>query len=442
MLLIGNGLLITREPARPVWLDGCVAVRENKIVEVGSTEELQGKYPDASFVDAQGRLIMPGLINTHMHCYSSFARGMDLKSQSPHEFNEILTRLWWRLDKTLTMDDVYFSAAVAMIDCIKNGTTTIFDHHASPNCVPGSLFRMAEAAQELGLRTCLCYEVSDRDGDEVAQQGIDENVDYISKCKRDHDAMRCGLFGLHASFTLNDALLRRSADIASMLGVGCHIHTAEALSDVEDCQSKHGKRVVERLKDFGVLSPATIAAHCVHVNEREIEMLREKAPFVVHNPESNMGNAVGCAPVLEMVRRGIRVGMGTDGYTSDMFESLKVANLLHKHQQQDAAAAWAEPHDMLFEQNADFASTAFGETLGRLVPGALADIIVVDYNPPTPLTADNLNGHVLFGMTGRSVATTIINGRVVMQERKILVADEQEVFGRARELAEKMWKRF
>ncbi len=442
MLLVGNGCLLTRDPECPYVVDGCVAVQDNKIVEVGSTEDLWGAYSEASFIDARGRVIMPGLINTHMHCYSSFARGMDLKAQSPHEFNDILTRLWWRLDKTLTLEDVYYSAAVAIIDCIKNGTTTIFDHHASPRCVPGSLFRVADAADKLGIRTCLCYEVSDRDGMQAAQQGIDENVNYIGKCKNDKDSMRRALFGLHASFTLSDALLRRSAESAAMLGVGCHIHTAEALSDVEDCQSKHGKRVVERLLDYGVLLPATIAAHCVHVNDAEIRILQEHDPFVVHNPESNMGNAVGCAPVLEMTRQGVRVGLGTDGYTCDMLESLKVAHLLHKHQQQDAAAAWTEPHAMLFEQNADFASGCFGETLGRLVPGALADIIVVDYTPPTPLTAKNINSHVLFGMTGRSVATTIINGRVVMRDRKITLADEKEVSAKARELAGKLWERF
>ena len=200
--------------------------------------------------------------------------------------------------------------------------------------------------------------------------------------------------------------------------------------------------MVERLNAFGVLNPATIAAHCVQVNEREIGILRETAPFVVHNPESNMGNAVGCAPVLEMLGQGVRVGLGTDGYTTDMFESLKVANLLHKHQQHDAAAAWVEPHSMLFEQNADFASACFGETLGRLTPGALADIIIVDYDPPTPMTSNNLNGHLLFGMTGHSVVTTVINGQVVMQNRQISLADEKEVFAKARGLAAELWRRF
>jgi putative selenium metabolism protein SsnA len=442
MLLIGKGNLITRDPKAPFLMNGCVAISKNEIVEINSTDRLQSKYPMATFIDARGGVIMPGLINTHMHCYSSFARGMDLKAQSPHEFNDILTRLWWRLDKTLTLDDVYYSAVVAMIDCIKNGTTTIFDHHASPGCVRGSLFQLAEAAGDFGLRTCLCYEVSDRGGEQVAQQGIDENAEYIRACQKAADPMRRGLFGLHASFTLNDDLLRRSAEMALELDVGCHIHTAEARSDLEDCQKRYGKRVVERLDDFGVLQPGSIAAHCVYVAGKEFDILQQKQPLVVHNPESNMGNAVGCAPVLELMRQGVRVGLGTDGYTSDMLESLKVANLLHKHQQQDAAAAWTEPHTMLFEQNADFSSACFGAIVGRLVPGAVADVIVVDYDPPTPLTAENINGHVLFGMSGRSVATTVVNGKILMLERQVLVADAAEVSARAREQAREVWRRF
>ncbi len=442
MLLIGNGYLVTRDTNNPLIPAGCVAIQANRIVEVGDTEALRGKHPSASFVDAHGGLIMPGLINTHMHCYSSFARGMDLKAQSPHEFNQILERLWWRLDKVLTLDDVYYSAAVAMIDCIKNGATTIFDHHASPGCVPGSLFRIADAARDLGLRTCLCYEVSDRDGEAVAEQGIEENASYIRDCRQAGDSLRRALFGLHASFTLNDDLLRRGAEMATELGVGCHIHTAEALSDVTDCQRRYGKRVVERLSDFGVLGPQSIAGHCVHIDENEMDLLKQKQALVVHNPESNMGNAVGCAPVLAMLQRGVRVGLGTDGYTGDMLESLKVANLLHKHQQQDAAVAWAEPHEMLFGRNAEFASACFDAPLGQLVPGALADVIVVDYEPPTPLTAANLNAHILFGCSGRAVRTTVVNGRILMQDRRLLVADAAEIAAKARVQAEQLWQRF
>ena len=442
LLLIGNGFLITRDPVRPFLFNGCVAARENRIAEIGTTGELRKKYPEAKYVDAKGGLIMPGLINTHMHFYSSFARGMNLKADSPRQFNEILEKLWWRLDKTLTLDDVYFSAAVALLDCIKNGATTIFDHHASPGCIAGSLFRISEAAQKMGIRTCLCYEVSDRDGKDVAQQGIDENAEYIKSCAKAADPMRRALFGLHASFTLNDELLARCASTAAELDSGCHIHTAEAISDAQDCRQKHGKSVVERLQDFGVLGEKTIASHCVHVDEREMELLCSSRSFVVHNPESNMGNAVGCSPVLEMMAKGVRVGLGTDGYTCDMLESIKVANMLHKHQRQDAGVAWGEPHEMLFAHNADFASACFGETLGRLVPGALADIIVVDYDPPTPMNGNTFLGHFLFGLCGATVETTVAQGRVLMEDRELKGLNEAALMQESRRLAAKFWKRF
>ena len=443
LLLIGNGNLITRDAGRPLLANGCAVVVGERIAEIGDTTLLREKYPAAEFLDAKGGLIMPGLINTHMHFYSSFARGMDLKTTAgPRVFLEILQKLWWRLDRTLNLEDVYYSAAIAMVDCVKNGVTTVFDHHASPGCVRGSLQRIEAAAELLGIRTCLCYEVSDRDGAAVAAAGVAENRDYIDRCHRSGGSLRRGMVGMHASFTLGDELLRQCVALAAELDVGCHVHTAEARSDAVDCRQRYGRGVVERFGDFGVLGPKTITAHCVHVDEAEMELLRSSGAFVVHNPESNMGNAVGCAPVLNMLEQGIKVGLGTDGYTCDMLESLKVANLLHKHESSDPSAAWAQPHAMLFGANADFASACFGEPLGRLTAGALADVIVIDYDPPTPLHAANIDGHVLFGLAGGAVTTTIVNGRILMRDRRINTADVQAIAGKSRELAQALWARF
>ena len=441
-LLVGNGRLLTRDDRMPLIDNGCVAIERGLIVLVGETEALRQSYPAAKFIDAHGGLIMPGLINTHTHLYSTFARGMALKEDAPANFVEILERLWWRLDKVLNLEDVYLSAMVGMIGCIKNGTTTIFDHHSSPGDLRGSLLRIAEAAQQTGLRSCLCYEVTDRDGSMVTDASIEENREFLASCKASPDDLIRGLFGLHASFTVSDETVARSTRVAADLGAGFHIHVAEAESDVIACQREHGKRVVERLHDLGILGPKTIAAHCVHVNDREIDLLRSTGTSVIHNPESNMGNAVGCAPVLEMVRRGVSVGMGSDGYTCDMFESLKVANLLHKHQTGQPGAAWREPAAMLFEQNAMIASECFGRPIGRLVPGACADIIVVDYDPPTPMLTSNIGSHLLFGVSGRSVQTTIIGGQVVMKDRELLSIDEKEVTAKARASAVKLWDRF
>jgi putative selenium metabolism protein SsnA len=442
MLLVGNGTLITQDEHLPLIEDGCVAIQDGLIVEVGETADLQRRHPAAQFVNARGRLIMPGLINTHTHLYSTFARGMALKDEAPCDFLQILKRLWWRLDRVLTLEDVYLSAMVALIDCIKNGTTTIFDHHSSPGAVTGSLFRIAEAARRTGVRSCLCYEVSDRDGAEVADQSIEENRAFLKDCKKSDDSLLKGLFGLHASFTVSDKTAERCTVLAKELDAGFHIHVAEAEADVTQCQREHGKRVVERLHGLGILGSKTIAAHCVHVNDAETELLMDSKTNVIHNPESNMANAVGSAPVLEVISRGVRVGLGSDGYTTDMFESLKVANALQKHRTGQPGAGWTEVPAMLFGANANLASESFGRPVGKLIPGAHADLIIVDYDPPTPLRASNIMGHILFGISGRSIETTIIGGRIVMADRKLLEIDEHEVMTLARVSAEKLWQRF
>ena len=448
ILLVGNGRLITRDDARPLVENGCVVIHDGIVIEIGTTAAMLEAYPAERFVDALGGLIMPGLINAHMHLYGTFARGMALKDDAPGNFVEILERLWWRLDKALTLDDVYLSAAVAMIDCIRNGATTIFDHHSSPGAVSGSLFRIGDAAHLTGLRSCLCYEVSDRDGEEAAQRGIEENRAFLTACNNprkragEDPGLLRGLFGLHASFTLSDRTIAQCSRAAAAFDAGFHVHVAEAASDVAQCQREHGKRVVERFYDWGMLGAKSIAAHCVHVDDREIALLQSTKTNVIHNPESNMGNAVGCAPVLQMVERGVRVGLGTDGYTSDMFESLKVANLLAKHNSGQPAAGWIEPPAMLFDSNANLASECFGNIIGKLVPGACADLIVVDYNPPSPLTAINMDSHILFGVSGRAVRTTIIGGRIAMQDRVLAGIDEERIMAQAREGAARLWQRF
>lgn len=442
MLLVGNGTVITRDPENPLIDDGCVVIDDSLIVEVGDTAELRVRYPEADFLDVGRMLIMPGLINTHMHGYSTFARGMSLKDPSPANFKEILERLWWRLDRTLTLDDVYQSALVTMIDCIKNGTTTIFDHHASAGCIDGSLFKMAEASRQTGIRSCLCYEVSDRDGRTAAENGIRENRDFIRFCRQENDPMLKALFGLHASLTLSDQTLAQCVHENEGSGVGFHIHAAEGIEDLQDARTRYGLGVIERLKNAQILGEKTIAVHCVHVSEREMAILNETKTMVVHNPESNMGNAVGAAPVVSLMAMGVLVGLGTDGYTSDLFESLKATNCLIKHDHRDPGAGWAEAPAMLFENNSTIAGRIFPRPLGRLVPGAYADVIVVDYHPPTPLHYENINAHLLFGVSGRSVDTTIINGRIVMENRKLTMIDEEAVCARSRELAARVWARF
>ena len=441
MILIGNGRVFTRDENNPYIENGAVLIDGKVIKEIGKTDELKAKYPDAQYKDAKGRLVMPGFINPHMHYYSTFARGMFLDNPPATMFSDILKGLWWRLDRALTLEDVYYSAAMPMIEQIKSGVTTVIDHHASAYAVEGSLFKIADAAREFGIRSNLCYETSDRDGEAIAKAGIKENADFIKYCNEQKDDMIKGLFGFHASMTVSDKTLDESLAAAANVNGGFHVHCAEGIEDVADSLAKYNQRVIERWYKRGVLNEKSIAVHCIHLSSDEIDMLKESNVAVVHNPESNMGNAVGIAPILEMMKRGVLVGLGTDGYTADMTESYKVANIIHKHVNKLPSVGWVEPPQMLFDNNRKIVNRFIEGTTGILKEGAYADVIIVDYKGPTPLNETNLNSHILFGVTGRNVDTTIINGRVVMDERRLVDIDEEKVAAKSVELAQKLWNR-
>ncbi|MCF2625673.1 putative aminohydrolase SsnA [Fusobacterium perfoetens] len=440
-MILTNGRVITQDQNNPYIENGAVVIKKEKIVAIGNTEEILKKYPDEEIIDVENKIIMPGIINTHHHIYSAFARGMASKGKAPKDFIEILEGLWWKIDKKLTLEDLKYSAYTTYIDCIKNGVTTVFDHNASPYAVKNSLFTIANVAQKLGLRTCLCYEVSDRDGEEILKDGIDENINFIKEYNNNSQNMIKGMFGLHAAFTLSDESLAMCREKMKGINAGYHVHVAEGKADLEDSLKKYGKRVVERLNEFGILGKKTLAVHCIHVDDNELNILKNTDTYVVHNPESNMGNAVGCQPFLKLFEKGIITGLGTDGYTSDMFESMKVANIIHKHVNQNPSVAWGEVPEAMFKNNRKIAGEYFEGELGILKEGALADVIVVDYDPLTPLTENNINSHILFGMMGRSVVTTIINGKVVMKDRKLIEIDEKEIFKQSRTVAQKLWDR-
>ena len=438
MLVLGNGKLFTRNDEMPFVENGAVAIEGTKIAAVGETEAIKKQYGDAEFIDAKGGVIMPAFINTHEHIYSAMARGLSIKGYNPKGFLDILDGQWWTIDRHLTLEQTKYSAVETLISCIRNGVTTVFDHHASFGQIGGSLFTIADVAKELGVRACLCYEISDRDGMDKARESVMENAEFIRYALKDDTDMIAGMMGMHAQFTISDATMELAA-ANKPDEVGYHIHVAEGIEDLHDCLKKYGKRIVDRLMDFNILGEKTLLGHCIYINPHEMDLIKDTNTMVVHNPESNMGNACGCPPTMEQVHRGILTGLGTDGYTHDMIESYKVANVLHKHHLCDANAAWGEVPKMLFENNAAIANRYFKTPLGVLKEGAAGDVIVVDYNPPTQLDASNINGHILFGMTGRDVVTTVANGRVLMKDREIKVIDVEEAMAKCREESAKLW---
>ena len=347
MKLVTNGRLITRNAdAQGYYEHGAVAFEGTKIVEVGEEAALRAKYPGAEIIDAKGGVIMPAFINAHTHIYSALARGLSIVGNNPTNFNEALDGTWWAIDRHLMMDGTRASAAALYMDSIKQGVTTIFDHHASYGEIPGTLHTIAEESKRLGLRSCLCYEVSDRDGEEKCLQAIQENADFITECEQRKDPMLAAMFGGHALFTISDKTFDRM--VAANNGrTGYHIHVSEGMNDVYDSLQNYGRRPVQRLQDHGILGPKTILGHCIHVNTAEMEIIKETGTMVVNNPESNMGNAIGICPVLQLYKRGILLGMGTDAYTNDMLESLKVALCSQRSQNCLPNVGWCEVTDML-----------------------------------------------------------------------------------------------
>lgn len=443
-MLITNGRLVTWNTPNEIIENGGIYIKNGRIAEIGPSQTLLQKYPNAPQLDAHQQLVMPGNICAHTHFYGAFARGMAIPAPPMKDFPDILERLWWRLDRALFDVDVKYSALVSLIDAIKHGTTTLIDHHASPNAIDSSLDQIADAVEQAGVRAALCYEVTDRNGAEGTQAGISENVRFLHSLKERQSNLLAGTFGLHASLSLSDETLADCVAAARELDTGFHIHVAEHEADEYDSLYKYGKRVVHRLADAGILGPKSIVAHCVHVDAAEMNLLRDTGTWVTHQPRSNMNNAVGAADVESMLRLGIPVCLGNDGFSNNMWAEWKTAYLLHKVAHRDPRRAnGMDIVQMGIYNNAALAQVFWPDLpMGKLVTGAAADIIFVDYHATTPLTADNLPWHILFGFESSMVTTTIVAGKVLMQDRQLLTLDEAEITARSRELAAEVWERF
>ena len=414
-MIIKNGKLITWEPENQILEDNQLLIQDGLIKEIGP--DLEKNYPDEKMVDAGGQYVMPGNICAHTHFYGAFARGMGIPGDAPKDFPEILEKLWWPLDMALDEEGVRYSALVFAVDAIKNGTTTLFDHHASPSFIDGSLDVIGDVLLDAGLRGVLCYEVTDRNGKEGAKKGIDENVRFIKKAA---GIDRLGAaFGLHASLTLDDDTL---VTCREAIGdeAGFHIHVGEHQADEYDSLKRGGLRVVDRLKKFGILGPKSIVAHGVHIDQQEAALLKESGTWLTHQARSNMNNAVGVAAIEDFLRLGIPVCLGTDGFYHAMWEEWKTVYFLHKlHHRDPRRMSAMDIVQMGVHNNAALANLYLPETtVGVLQPGAAADLIFVDYHPYTPLSAGNLPWQIIFGIQESMITSTMVAGKFLMKDKK------------------------
>ena len=372
-------------------------------------------------IDCSGKFITRSFANGHHHSYSALARGMPAPKKNPINFSEILQFIWWNLDKALDPDMIRLSGLVTAIACAKNGVTFVIDHHSSPFAIEGSLEILAKSFEEVGVGHLLCYEISDRDGLDIAHKGLTETATYLEK--------RQGLVGLHASFTVGSDTLKQAVDLAVAANSGIHIHVAEDKSDEEDCIRKYNIRVIERLESAGVLQfSKTILAHCLHLDDHERSLVERSPAWVVQNMESNLNNSVGFFTSKGL---GSLIMLGTDGMHSDMLRS--------------AQSAFFAGHN--------FDSIDYGEIYRRFrnihhyinINGFSGDaennLVILDYDTPTPLTGSNFLGHFLFGFKARDVTHVISDGKLIVESGTLLTVNEKEILAEAQFQAVRLWKK-
>ncbi len=444
-MLITNGILVTWDDENRI-LEGCaLRVEGGKITHIEQQQKLLDMFPGEECLDAHGQLVMPGNICAHTHFYGAYSRGMGIPGDAPSGFVEILEKLWWPLDKALDRESVAASATVCILDAIRHGTTTLFDHHASPSFIGGSLDEIYKVVELSGIRASLCYEVTDRNGLDQADEGIKENVRFANYINRDHplDGRVAASFGLHASLTLSDETLKKARKNIPY-GIGFHIHVAESEADEYDSLSKSGLRVVDRLDKFGILNSKAIIAHAVHVDVKEMEILAKTGAWVTHQPRSNMNNAVGMSQVEAMDRMGIKMCLGNDGFSNTMWDEWKAAYLAHKLWHRDPRRMNGSlVARMAIQRNRELVANQFnGVEVGMIKQGKRADLIFVDYHPYTPMTAGNIPWHILFGFNESLITTTMVDGQILMKDREIVCMDEEKAFADTRKLAPAVWSRY
>ena len=435
-LLISNAQVVTLDDDDHVIADGSVYVEDGSIVDVGNLD-VDALDPDRT-IDADGKLLMPGLIIAHHHLYSTFARGFTPPGPPATNFDENLRFLWWKLDAALDSDDVYYSSLLALMDAALAGCTTVIDHHASPSCCDGALDWVERAFMDVGLSGCLCYEVSDRNS---PGEGIEENERFIRKCRDSDSDQVAAMFGLHASMTLSDESLDRCAAIGNELDAGFHVHAAEDAIDVKVTRERHGKRVLDRFHERSMTGRKSIFVHGTHLEPGEMELLAETDSMLVSNPESNMNNGLPVSPVLDFLRHGVLVGVGTDGMSSHVISQARAMYMHQRTLHRDPTIAFGESCDILLRNNRRIANRLFNEPRGSIAKGQLADLVLYDYVPFTPLRPDTLLGHLLFGVGFSRAHTTIARGKVIVENGDLPQLDENSVRAHCVERASAIWSR-
>ena len=409
---------------------GDIAIEGDHLIAVGTAGETPMGWQPEQIIDGSDHLCMPGLINCHTHVGMTLLRGYadDLSLM------EWLETKIWPVEDRMTGEDVYWASLLAIIEMIKSGTTTFNDQYFYMEDV-------ARAVAETGIRAVLARGLAGIG--QSAERGLEESRSLIERWQGGASGRITVWLGPHAPYTCPPEYLERVLQLAEEFQVGLHIHISETIDEVEQIKGQYGKTPVKYLNDLGVFQFPVLAAHCVHLTDDDLALLADGRVAVAHNPESNMKLASGAAPVVAMRRAGIAVGLGTDGAASnnnlDMFEEMRSAALLQKLVNQDARAL--PSHEALMMATRDGArALGLENEVGVLKPGCKADLILVDLNQAHLCPRHKLVAQMVYSARGSDVDTVIIDGRLIMENRKMLTVDEETVRNEVERRAERLTK--
>ncbi len=437
-LLIKNGLIVTMNSNNEIIKSGNMLVEGGKILEIG--KNISGPFDKE--IDCTDTIIFPGFICAHTHLYSALLRGAPLKIDAPTDFTQNLQRIWWPMDEALTLNDAFASALYSVYEMALNGITTFLDTYSGPNSIEGSLNRISEATQKVGTRGVISFEATERRSFEEGVRGLEENLRFINQNNPEKTLVH-GIFCLHASFTVSNELIHRTNEYAEKTKAFKTIHTSEGLGDLNHNLEKYGKRTVERLYDEGFLGPQTSLGHAVHINSHEIDLIAQTGTNIAHNPKSNELNAVGISQIPEMLKKGVSIGIGNDGFIFDAIENMRTAYLIHKLNHRNPSQLPTPQQAVQMITNKAAQTVGLKDEIGSIEVGKSADFTIMDTTAlPTPIHEENVYGHLVYGsFSRRDIKWVIVNGRTIVKNGVHTSIDANTVSQQSKDSAIALWER-
>jgi len=431
--IIKSDYLLLEDGLKSNW---GVRIENNRIVEVASNENIKIKHDD-KIINFKNKILAPGFINGHMHMYGVLSHGISVET-FVDDFSSFLEDFWWpcvenRLDHQL----VEITTRWACVEMIKSGITTFMDVLEGPNTIPGALDIEAEVIQKAGIRGIISFEACQRVNRENGELGLKENAAFIRKNNKPDNLVQ-GMMSVHTLFTADKEYLIQAKKIADELGCDIHMHLSESVYEPNWSLEKYGKRPVEVYNELNFLGPNVLASQGVQLEADEINILNKKRVRLVHMPLSNCEVGGGIAPIPALLAKGIKTGLGTDGYINNFFEVMRGAFLIHKAYHQNPMIMPAED---VYKMATNGGAKALGrDNIGRIEVGCLADLIAVNIDAPTPINSKNVYDQLILFRNPNDVTDVMINGKFVLRNKWLLTIDEEKSRAEIRNAAEKFWK--